>query len=273
MSLITLTSDYGITDYRIPVIKGLLSGLPSDYRIVDISHSIPAFDLAHTGFLLRHCIHLFPKKSVHLVFVDSFYSKNSMYLAANYNDRWIICKDNGLLSLIFPEILPDSVYEITINNRFDDVEYALNADIMIPAAEHLVKGGLPDIIGRKITDFHVLKVPNPVVKENSITGQIIYIDHFGNLVSNISKELLLKLIAKHESFTIHIRNIKISTLFKRYSGLIENEPDENLFHGRPMAYFNITGYLEIALYKGIPGNGAKELLGMNKGDFIRIDFK
>lgn len=273
MQLITLTSDYGQNDYRIPVIKGKILSEDSGITLCDISHTIPPFDLAHTAFILRACLQEYPKGSVHTVWVDSFYNVRTKYLAASYNERWILTRDNGLLGLIYTEIRPDSVFEITLNNRFDDVTNATNQNILIPSAVHLAKGGLPEIIGRPAESYRELTNPNQVVHENSITGQILYIDHFGNLVTNISKQMIQKKMAVYPNFQFKVRRHEFKTIYDRYSGIIENKDSQNSYHGCLIAYYNTQDLLEIGIYKGYKGNGAKELMGMKIRDIIRIDFE
>lgn len=119
MPIITLTSDYGNLDHRVSAIKGSILQLNPDARIIDITHEIGAYNLIQTAYILRNAYAHFPKESVHIVSVDSFFHKDRKNLLVKMDGHYFITADNGLMSLTFFDQKPEAIYEITINNRFE----------------------------------------------------------------------------------------------------------------------------------------------------------
>lgn len=272
MSIITLTSDYGTADHRVAAIKGTVLSMKADASIVDISHAIPAYNLQQTAYVLRNSYHYFPKGSVHIISVDSFYRRERRAVLYVADGHYFIAADNGLLSLIFLDIVPDAVYEITFNNRFDDEVRFTSTDIFVPAAVHLINGGLPEIIGRKITDPKELALQRAGSSDNMIVGEIMYFDNFGNAVTNISRRFFEKSMKGYTDFTITFRHIALKTIRERYTDVVTDWDRESEFHGHSSAIFNESGLLELTIYKGNKNNGAKTLFGLRHGDNIIIEF-
>lgn len=274
MPTITLTSDYGTKDYRVAAIKGKILELKEDLQIVDISNDIEAYNLTQTSYVVRNAYKYFPKGTVHIIAVDSFFSRFRKSILMKADDHYFIAADNGILSLIFNDIKPEAVYEITFNSRFDDIINFTVTDIFVPAAVHLQNGGLPEVIGRKLKSYKQMKLPQPTMNdsEKMMVGEIIYIDNFGNIVTNITKELFEKYAASHENFQIKIRNIYINKIVRNYTDIVSDWSREPDFHGKEVALFNRARFLEIAIYKGSKNNGAHSLFGMNFGEKIYIEF-
>ena len=190
MAIITFTSDYGLVDHRVPSVKGKILSLNDQVQIIDISHEIQAYNLLQAAYIIRNSYSFFPKGTVHIISVDSFFNKDRKCILYKTEGHYFIAADNGLLSLIFYDIKPEAVYEITLNNRFDDEVHFTSTDIFAPVAVHLHNGGLPEVIGRKFKTPKQLSFPRAVYNESErmIIGEIMYIDNFGNAVSNISKK-------------------------------------------------------------------------------------
>jgi len=191
MSIITLTSDFGNLDYRVAAVKGSILSLNQKVNIVDISHEIQAFNLIQTSYIVRNAYKHFPKGTIHIVSVDSFHNRNRKNILYKSDGHYFLAADNGVLSLIFFDVKPEAIYEITLNNRFDDIVNFTSTDVFVPAAVHLANGGLPEVIGRKIDSAKQLLFPKPVYNESEkmIIGEVTYIDNFGNIISNINKDL------------------------------------------------------------------------------------
>lgn len=274
MPLITLTSDYGLVDHRVAAIKGRILSMNEDVKIVDISHEINAYHLTETAYIVRNSYLNFPVGTIHIISVDSFYSKDRKSILYKANGHYFIAADNGLLSLIFFDVKPEAVYEITLNNRFDDEVKFASTDIFVPAAVHLHNGGLPEVIGRKIKNQVQLTFPRAVYNEPEkiIVGQIMYIDNFGNAISNISKKYFDKINATHENYIVKFRNLSLNNIHERYTSFIPNWENETQYHGKSIAIFNDADLLEISIYKGNKYNGAKTLLGINLGEGVFVEF-
>jgi S-adenosyl-L-methionine hydrolase (adenosine-forming) len=274
MSIITLTSDFGNLDYRVAAVKGSILSLNQKVNIVDITHDIQAFNLVQTSYIVRNAYKYFPKGTIHILSVDSFQHKSRKNILYKSAGHYFIAADNGLLSLIFFDIKPEAIYEITLNNRFDDIVNFTSTDVFVPAAVHLANGGLPEVIGRKIDSAKQLLFPKPVYNESKkmIIGEVTYIDNFGNIISNISKEFFESTGRSTENFTIKFRNLSLSRIFSGHAEVVSDWERETEYHGQSAAIFNDSQLLELTIYKGSKKNGAKSLFGMNVGENIYIEF-
>lgn len=275
MAVITFTSDYGLVDHRVAAVKGAILKLKEDVTIIDITHQIQAYNLLQTAYIVRNAYSFFPKGTVHIISVDSFYTKERKCILYKADDHYFIAADNGILSLIFYDIKPEEVYEITLNNRFDDEVRFTSTDIFAPVAVHLQNGGLPEVIGRKFKDPKQLSFPRAVFNESEkmLIGEIMYIDNFGNVVSNISKKNFEKSSVGFESFIVKFRNLALSRIHDQYTDLVNDWDKEQEFHGKAAAVFNDAGLLELTIYKGNCESGAKTLFGLKVGESIYIEFQ
>ncbi|MFZ4928789.1 SAM hydrolase/SAM-dependent halogenase family protein [Chryseobacterium sp. Mn2064] len=274
MSIITLTSDFGNLDYRVAAVKGKILSLNPEVNIIDITHDIQAFNLIQTSYIVRNAYKYFPKGSIHILSVDSFYHKSRKNILYKADGSYFLAADNGLMSLIFFDIKPEAIYELTLNNRFDDVINFTSTDIFVPAAVHLANGGLPEVIGRKIETAKQLMFSKPVHNESEgmIIGEVTYIDNFGNIISNIHKDFFENISKGYDSFTIKFRNLSLSRIFSSHTEVVSDWERETEFHGQSAAIFNDSQFLELTIYKGSKKNGAKSLFGLNVGENIYIEF-
>lgn len=274
MSIITLTSDFGNLDYRVAAVKGKILSLNPEVNIIDITHDIQAFNLIQTSYIVRNAYKYFPKGSIHILSVDSFYHKSRKNIIYKADGSYFLAADNGLLSLIFFDIKPEAIYELTLNNRFDDIIDFTSTDIFVPAAVHLANGGLPEVIGRKIQSAKQLMFPRAVYNESEgmIIGEVTYIDNFGNIISNINKDFFENISKGYNSFTIKFRNLSLSRVFSSHTEVVSDWERETEFHGQSAAIFNDSQLLELSIYKGSKKNGAKSLFGLNVGENIYIEF-
>jgi S-adenosylmethionine hydrolase len=274
MPIITLTSDYGNLDHRVPAIKGSILQLNPEARIIDISHEIAPYNLIQCSYIVKNAYSHFPKESIHIISVDSFFHKDRKNLLVKADGHYFISADNGLLSLIFHDIKPEAIYEITINNRFDDEVKFASVDIFAPVAAHLTKGGLPELIGRKIKNYKQISFSKPYFQEaeKMLIGEVMYIDNFGNCVTNITKSLFDKTVVNFSNFEINIRNILLKNIHKKYTDIVTDWQKETDYHGKASALFNEQDLLEITIYKGTKKNGANSLFGLKMGDKIYIQF-
>ena len=274
MPIITLTSDYGNLDHRVPAIKGSILQLNPEARIIDISHEIAPYNLIQCSYIVKNAYSHFPKESIHIISVDSFFHKDRKNLLVKADGHYFISSDNGLLSLIFHDIKPEAIYEITINNRFDDEVKFASVDIFAPVAAHLTKGGLPELIGRKIKNYKQISFSKPYFQEaeKMLIGEVMYIDNFGNCVTNITKSLFDKTVVNFSNFEINIRNILLKNIHKKYTDIVTDWEKETDYHGKASALFNEQDLLETTIYKGTKKNGANSLFGLKMGDKIYIQF-
>ncbi len=257
MGIITLTTDLGHTDFYQAALKGSLLNLYPTVNIVDISHQIPSFDIQQAAFVLKNAYRYFPKKTVHLIGIDSVYNRNTRYLAIRYDDYYFVGTDNGIFSLLF-DGEPDEAVELTVIQDLKFLHFPLT-DIFAKAAVYLAKGGKLRDIGSPVHHIEQRAVVQPVIDKDTIRGRVIYIDSFQNIITNITKELFTE-VQNNRPFTLHFRrNETINQLSWHY-----NEVPE----GEKLCLFGISNHLEIAINKG----NASGLLGLHIGDIVRVDF-
>ena len=258
MGVITLTTDLGHRDLYQAALKGsIISQLP-DVRIVDISHDIPSFSIQHAAFVINNAYPYFPNRTVHLIGVDTVFQEGARYLAMAYKGQFFVGADNGILSIILGEDRADEMVEINIMQDLRYLHFPL-ADIMTKAACHIANGGRLSGIGMPINNAMQKVTFQPVYNQNSIKGHVSYIDSFGNVISNISKELFNKVQEGREFILRFKRNETISKMSWHY-----NEVSE----GEKLCLFGISNFLEIAINKG----HAAQLLGLHQDETILIEF-
>ena len=274
MPIITLTSDYGTLDYRVAAIKGSIYNELATINIVDITHQIQAYNLQQTAYIIRSSYKYYPKGTIHIISVDSFYHKDRKNIIAKVDDHYFICADNGLLSLMFFDINPDDIYEITLGSRFDDQVSFTSTDIFVPVAAHLAKGGIPEVVGKKTGEIKENSFPRAILNETEgiIVGEIMYIDNFGNAISNVSRNFFNNTLKSYDSFELKFRNFVMSKVNNHYTDVVEDWENEPQYHGSVFAIFNESDLLEVAIYKGSSINGASSLLGLSVGERIFIEF-
>lgn len=281
MSIITLTTDYGLKDHFVGALKGKILSENSEAVIVDISHDIDPFNTVEASYIVGAAYMSFPKGTVHLIGVDAELNKENQHIAMQWNDHFFICADNGILSMLSQKVVPQKIVVVNIHDRLS--EDATDLDVFVTVAIHLSKGGALSIIGKEIATIKQVTELQPVVAvdKNSIKGYVIYIDHFGNVVTNITKKLFIE-VAKGRPYIIpllQMRNQKksssIKNIWAKYSDIASTGkyPIKN-YEGDKLAIFNAAGFLEIAIFRSNPANvgSASSLIGLYFRDTITIEF-
>ena len=274
MSIITLTTDFGCKDHFVGALKGKIYSEFADAKIVDISHEIDLFNVSETSYIIGASYSSFPKGTVHIIGVDSELHQETQHIAMEWNDQYFICADNGVLSMLTQKIMPQKIVAINIHDRL-----AINAtamDVFVTVACHIARGGLLNVIGREITQLREVTELQAVVNQdvNSIKGYVIYVDHCGNVVTNISRQLFTE-IGKGRKYEIGFKNYKLKTILPNYSAIVNFEQNPMKFYeGKELAIFNEAGFLEIAIYRSNPSSlgSASSLLGMSYRDLVTISF-
>lgn len=274
MSIITLTTDFGCKDHFVGALKGKIYSEFSDAKIVDISHEIDLFNVSETSYIIGASYSSFPNGTVHIIGVDSELHQETQHIAMQWNDQYFICADNGVLSMLTQKIIPQKIVAINIHDRL-----AINAtamDVFVTVACHIARGGLLNVIGREINQLREVTELQAVVNQdgNSIKGYVIYVDHCGNVVTNISRQLFTE-IGKGRKYEIGFKNYKLKTILPNYSAIVNFDQNPMKFYeGKELAIFNEAGFLEIAIYRSNPSSlgSASSLLGMNYRDLVTISF-
>jgi S-adenosylmethionine hydrolase len=275
MAIITLTTDFGLKDHFVGAIKGAIYKELSDAKIVDISHSIAPFNIQECAYILKNSYKNFPDGSIHIVGVDSELTPENQHIAVLVDNHYFITANNGVIGLIISEIVPEKVVEIQLPNTLDSSFPEM--DVFVKAASHIARGGKLEVIGRPFKDLKDLREFNPRVSDDqrTISGSVIYIDNYGNVVTNIQQSAF-KSIGKGRPFELHARNKKIREIYKKYSDIINYNLDKSQRKspGELLALFNSSGYVEIAIYKSDLNTvgGASTLLGLDYRDTVIINF-
>jgi len=239
MAIVTLTSDIGHQDYLVGAIKGQLLQINPGFQLVDISHSLSPFNMPQAAYISRNAIRNFPPFSFHLLLVNMFETKPEHLLLAYHNEQYILSADNGLLTMTLqerPELVIGLPLEKTsIRNTLHCLQVMAKAINSIVQGEPMQSIGIPDI---GINEKNPIR---PLLGENWIEGQILFIDNFENIIVNITQEQF-ETQRKGRSFRITFkRDEEISTISETYADVPE---------GEKLALFNSAGYLEIAINKG-----------------------
>ena len=173
MSIITLTTDYGLKDHFVGALKGKIISEFPEAKIIDISHEIDPFNIAEASYILQASYANFPKGTVHLIGVDAERNTENEHLAMQWNDQFFVCADNGILSMLTQRILPQKIVAINIHDRLP--ENATDMDVFKTVACHLAKGGTLNVIGKEITELKSITDFQPIVSKdgNSIKGNVI----------------------------------------------------------------------------------------------------
>jgi S-adenosylmethionine hydrolase len=274
MSIITLTTDYGLKDHFVGALKGKILSEYSEATIIDVSHYIDAFNTAEASYIIGAAYSSFPKGTVHLIGVDLELNKENQHIAMQWNDHYFIAADNGILSMLSQKIIPQKIVTINIHDRLPSD--ATDLDVFVKVACHVARGGLLNVIGKEIKAIKQVTELQAVTTTDGgyIKGYVIYIDHFGNVVTNISKKQFFE-VAKGRPFEINFKNKKIKTILPNYSAIASSDkyPLKN-YEGEKLAIFNEAGFLEIAIFKSNPTKfgSANSLLGLNYRDSVTIKF-
>lgn len=275
MAIITLTTDFGEKDHYVGAVKGALYSQISDVRIVDISHSISPFHLHEAAYIIHNAYKSFPEGTIHVIGVDSELNPENRHIAVFMDGHYFICADNGIISFLTTEINPEKIVEINIHDRMTTNFPVL--DVFVGVAAHLARGGTLDVIGKKITEIKEIKRMHPTVSKNNsqIQGIIIYIDNYGNVITNIKKSFF-ETVGKGRKFVIHARTTEFKEIYTRYSDAINFKipADKRDEDGKKLALWNSSEYLELAIYKSNPTSvgGASTLLGLDFRDTVTIRF-
>lgn len=275
MSIITLTTDFGLKDHFVGALKGKLISGCKETTIIDISHDIDLFNTLEAAYCITSAYNSFPKGTIHIIGVDSERTITNQHIALQWDDHFFICADNGILSSLTQKQNAQKIVAINIHDRLQND--ATDMDVFVAVACHIARGGLLNVIGKEISELKKVNELVGTVTDDfkSIKGHVVYIDHFGNCVTNISKKMFQE-IARNRTFEIKFNNKNINKIKNNYSDFNTNEKFTlKDFEGEKLALFNENGFLEIAIYKSNPKTVgcAASLLGLKFRDAVIIEFK
>lgn len=252
MPIVTLTTDFGLFDNYVALLKGALLRQSPNLQIVDISHNVRPYDIVQGAFVLKNTYPSFPVGAIHIITVNNSPEGMSL-ICLQHEGQIFIGPDNGIFSLVFPK-MPD-----TFRLDYDKQSPFPIQQTLANTVQHLAAGQPLHEVGFPAGETVQRIALQPVLSHSQIRGSVIYVDHYENVVINIPKDLFEK-----------VQNgRKFALFFKR------NDPITHLSHhytevpvGDTLCLFNAAGFLEIAVSMG----KASSLLGLKLDDMVQVDF-
>ena len=275
MAIITLTTDFGQKDHFTGAIKGTILSHVSEITLVDISHEISPFNIQECAYILKNSYTHFPEGTIHIVGVDSEVSPENEHIVVQADGHFFIGANNGIISMVTSDAKIDSIMEINLPQ--EEINSFPVLEVFVPVACHLARGGKLEVIGRPFKSLKESKEFEPRVTNDgkTIVGNVIYIDNYGNAVTNIRRSLF-EAYRNGREFEIVARTTKIRALHHTYNGIINYNLDKGQRKGPgdALALFNTSGFVELVIYKSDLHSvgGASTLLGLNYRDTITINF-
>lgn len=275
MAIITLTTDFGEKDHFAAAVKGAIYSELEDVKIVDISHWVSPFHIMEAAYIIQNAYSSFPAGTIHIIGIDSELNPENKHIAVLLDGHYFICANNGIISMLANEIKPEKIVEINIHDKVITNFPVL--DVFVKVACHIARGGTLEVIGKQIDTIKELRGIRPTINQEAtqIMGSVIYIDNYGNVITNITKSKFEE-IAKGRSFKITARTANFSTIHSHYSDAINfdipaQKRDED---GKKIALWNSSNYLELSIYKSNPATvgSAKSLFGLQYRDTVTINF-
>ena len=256
MAIITLTTDFGDSDHYVGAVKGKIISLNPGIQLVDISHQIKRFDLAHGSYVLRSVFQEYPAGTVHLIAVDSVGSPDTKFIAVKMEDHFFVTADNGLLGLVSDK---EASLVVELHHPSEQKTAFPARDVLAQAAAHLAGGKEISDLGRPLPEFKKMLGRTLRATKKQITGHIVRIDHYGNLITNIEKNVFCKM-KEDRKFRIVFGRENISRI---------HQSIHETGSGDCFVIFNSLGLLEIGINKG----NAAQLLGLRFDSPVKIMFE
>jgi len=257
MAIVTLLTDSGDQDFYVAAVKARILSINPGIRIEDVSHHVRSGNIAHAAFVLRSVYREFPKGTVHLVAVDAVGRPGDGHVAIYFDDHYFVGPNNGVLSLLDSERQPQQAAAlntiIPIQSTFPE------RDILAPAAARIASGVALTDLGKPAATFKRLTDRQFKATKKLIVGHVIHIDFYGNLITNIPREIFEQIVGGR-SFTIQFGSERANRINSAYH---QADPGDSFL------IFNSLGLLEIGICYG----NASQLLGLGYDSPVNILFE
>ena len=264
--LITLTTDFGTRDAYVAAMKGTMLDIDPDVRFVDITHEISPQDVMEAAFVLRQAVPYFPPDAVHLVVVDPGVGTERRPIAVRHGAHHYVGPDNGVFPLVLDTNTPSHAVVLdrkSIWRTTTPSQTFHGRDIFAPAAAHVASGRSLSEMGSRIDTLKPLRWAEPLADDEGLQGWVVHIDHFGNCITNISRETLTRSIPDaaptETAFKCFVGNTSFTEVHPTYGDVAE---------GEPLLLFGSSDFLEVSVNAG----NAAELLDIRKGDSVNLVF-
>jgi S-adenosylmethionine hydrolase len=261
--IITLTTDFGFNDHFVGTLKGVILNIVPDVEIVDICHSVQAFDVLDGALTIAQSYSYFPAGTVHLVVIDPGVGTARRPILVTSERHHFVAPDNGVLSLVYGReqrlhvrhVTAEHYYLQPVSNTFH------GRDVFAPVCAWLAKGVEPQKFGDEVSDFVRFNAPKPKSLDGSLRGVVLKVDRFGNLVTNITPQDAPGLFGSAPApFKLRVGKYEITEIHSNYS---EGAP------GEVFAILGSMGYLEIAADRA----SAAEIVGTGKGSEVALSLE
>lgn len=244
MAIISLLTDYATRDGYVAALKGVIAGIAPEAQVVDITHEVPPYGVAHAAFVLGQVWRWFPLGTIHVAVVDPGVGSARRILLGEFAGQFALAPDNGLLTFVHHDHPPGRLWSV------ENADYSLpessptfhGRDILAPVAAHLALGVDPSSVGPATDDLERLPIPPRAERHaGGWRGQVIHVDRFGTLVSNIHRDQLPKAGGDRDRLQATVDGTAIG-------------PVRRSFHevpvGEPLALLGGSGFLEVAVNQG-----------------------
>jgi S-adenosylmethionine hydrolase len=256
--VIALLTDFGSRDHYAGTMKGVALGICPEATLVDITHDLPPHDVLAGALELAASYRYFPSGTIFLVVVDPGVGSTRRGIAAEVGEYRFVAPDNGVLTLVLDEMPPRKVVELTerryarptVSRTFE------GRDRFAPAAAWLARGIELAALGRPAGALHRLEVPRPQTSNESIAGEVLRVDRFGNLITNIDRATFDK-FAAGGGLAIQIAGVPVARVVSTYADVAA---------GELAALFGSSDHLEIALN----GGRASDSVGAGRGAPVHV---
>jgi S-adenosylmethionine hydrolase len=256
--IVALLTDFGTRDHYVGVMKAVVISVCPDATLIDITHDIPPQDVVAGALELRASYSYFPAGTVFLVVVDPGVGSSRRALGAETREHTFVGPDNGVLSAVFRDAPPTRVVELsepsyaraTVSRTFE------GRDRFAPAAGWLARGIELDAFGPAVSDYHMLSLPEPSEESTTLIGEVVSVDRFGNLITNINRQCLSR-FARNAGISIRVGATELDRVVNTYGEVPA---------GVSCALFGSTDHLEIA----VNGGSAAEQLTANRGAVVTV---
>ena len=257
-SIVTLTTDFGACDPFVGAMKGVMLGIHSELRIVDIAHGIPPHDIVEAAFVLRNSCPYFPAGTIHVAVVDPGVGSERRAIILETERYRFVGPDNGLFGWVCEMETVRRVVAITNPDLMrPEVSATFHGrDVFAPAAAYLAKGVAVSAFGPEVSDWVRLELPKPKIEGARLFGRVVRVDRFGNAITNISEEAF-RAFAGDGAFEIGAGAVRLRKIVRSYTSVSE---------GESLALFGSSDYLEVS----VNGGPASTVLGLKKGDAVWV---
>lgn len=257
--MITLTTDFGLKDEYVGLMKGVIKSVNPMVPVVDLTHYISPQDVKWAAHLIYYSYSYFPAGTIHVIVVDPGVGSSRQIKLLKAAGHYFLFPDNGVMSKIAGKHKPEEIWEINNERYFlDDISSTFHGrDIFAPVAAHLSAGVQPPQMGIRTHELYTVHIHEPEVLEDRVEGHVIHVDQFGNLITNIEEGFLRTLHTRYKDLVIDVGGRRIHGLSKSYTMV---RP------GGLLANLGSKGLLEVSVNRG----DASSSLGVYEGDPVKV---